>query len=45
MTDFNEFRLWKKDTNQQYLRLSGLPTIGNKDDLLPLGFGAHTVCK
>jgi len=44
MTDFNEFRLWKKDIIQQYLRIRGLPTTGNKDEIITLAFGVSCVC-
>ena len=46
MTDFNEFRLWKKEKIQEYLRISELklPTTGNKNELIALAtapaFGA-----
>ena len=42
MTDFNEFRLWKKDRLHEYLWERGLLTTGNKNelDLVTLVFGA-----
>ena len=36
MTDFYEFHLWKKDITQEYLLIRGLPTTGNKDELMAL---------
>ena len=44
MTDFDEFRLWKKDRPQEYLRIRGRPTAGNKDELISLAFGKTTIC-
>ena len=40
MANFNEFRLWRKDKIQEYLRDRGLPTTGNKDELVAMAFGA-----
>ena len=40
MTDFNEFRLWKKDRLQDYLQERGLPTTSNKNELIAVAFGA-----
>ena len=40
MTNYNKFHLWKKHKNQDYLRIRGLPTTGNKDELIKLAFGA-----
>ena len=38
MANFNEFRLWKKDKMQEYLRNRGLPPTGNKEELVALAF-------
>ena len=43
MTDFDEFRLRKKDILQEYLRIRGWPTTGNKDELISLAFGVRTI--
>ena len=40
MANFNEFRLWRKAKIQEYLRDRGLPTTGNKDELVAMAFGA-----
>ena len=39
MANFNEFCLWKKEKIQEYLRDRGLPTTGNKEELVVLAFG------
>ena len=40
MTDINEFRLWNKDRNQEYLLIIGLSTTGNEEELITLTFDA-----